>query len=91
VAKFVTEEELDMVKALQDRLEVRLVVVEEQLASLTADVADLADSMNRRFDAVDQRFDAMDRRFDAFEQRLDKKIDDAQAALMSAILQLGRR
>jgi hypothetical protein len=73
VAEFVTREEFEMVKAKQDELIIRVESIDRGLASLTIQVAELAESMERRFDA------------------LNKKIDDGNAALMSAILQLGRR
>lgn len=61
MTKFVTEEEFNVVKAQQTGIDVRLAVVEEQLASLTSDVADLSERMDRRFDALERR---MDERFD---------------------------
>ena len=86
MAEFVTRQEFEMVKAKQDELIIRVEAIDRGLASLTVQVADLSESMERRFDAVDRRFDAVDQRFD----RLEKKIDDCLTALMS-IVQMGRR
>ena len=61
MTKFVTEEEFNVVKEQQTGIDVRLAVVEEQLASLTSDVADLSERMDQRFDALERR---MDERFD---------------------------
>jgi hypothetical protein len=93
LAEFVTRQEFEMVKAKQDELIIRVEAIDRGLASLTVQVAELSESMERRFDAVDRRFDAVDRRFDAVDQRFDrleKKVDDCLTALMS-IVQIGRR
>jgi hypothetical protein len=61
-------------------------VVVHDIHQLTLAVAELSESLDARFEAVDRRFEAVDRRFDALE----KTVKDGNAALMSAILALGR-
>lgn len=78
-------------KTEMERLSVRLVVLTEGQHSLAKDFAALAEEMNERFDAVDARFDAVDARFDALTTDLKKAIADGNAALISAVVKLGKR
>ena len=100
VTEFVTREEFDVLKAEHERVAIRAEVLSEVVTELTRQLADLREEMNARFDAVDSRFDAVDSRFDAVDSRfagvddrlsrLEKLVMDGNAALMSAILKLGK-
>ncbi len=91
--EFVTREEFDVLKAEHEKVAIRAEVLSEVVTELTRQLADLREEMNARFDAVDSRFDAVDSRFAVVDDRLsrlEKLVMDGNAALMSAILKLGK-
>ena len=93
VTEFVTREEFDVLKAEHEKVAIRSEVLSEVVTELTRQLAFLSEEMNARFDAVDSRFDAVDSRFAGVDDRLsrlEKLVMDGNAALMSAILKLGK-
>lgn len=81
---YVEREEFEAVKKTLETLTIRVEVLTSDLHRLTQNVGDLAESVDRRFDALE----TMVRDGHA---ELRRAIDDGQAALMSAVLSLGRR
>ena len=82
--QYATRQELDNVKEELHRLSVAVAVLAEQTEARF-------DAMDARFDAMDARFDAMDARFDALTVELTKRIADGNAAIISAVMKLGKR
>ncbi len=84
MSEFVTREEFEAYKQKQEErltpMAVRLEVISFDTSRLLRDVAEIREEMNERFDAVDARF-----------ERLEKQIADGNAALLSAVLQLGKK
>ena len=81
-AKWVTREEFETVKAELQKLIIRVEVLSVDLHKLTLAVGDLGE----RMDGLESRMDRLENRMD----RLEKTVIDGNAALMSAILSLGR-
>jgi uncharacterized protein YoxC len=79
------------VKKTLETLTIRVEVLTGDLHRLTQNVGDLAESVDQRFASVDQRFDALETLVRDGHAELRRAIDDGQAALMSAVLSLGRR
>lgn len=88
-----------------ERLSVRVEVISHDTTRILREMADLREEVSERFDAVDARFDAVDARFKTVDGRLGslereltqtreeilKVVNDGHAALLSAIMQLGKR
>lgn len=96
--EFVTREEFEAYKQKQEErltpMGVRLEVISFDTSRLLRDVAGLAERVDEiaedvaglREDAT-ARFESVDARF----ERLEKQIADGNAALLSAVLQLGKK
>lgn len=99
--KFVTQEQHEALRlevrsnaTAVERLSVRVEVISHDTTRILREMADLREEVDARFDAVDARFDAVDARFESVDarfERLEKQIADGNAALLSAVLQLGRK
>lgn len=96
--KFATQEQHEALKADMrsqataiERLSVRVEVISHDTTRLTRDVAEIREEMNERFDAVDARFDAADRELAKTREEILKVVNDGHAALLSAIMQFGKR
>lgn len=91
MSEFVTREEFEAFKRTQEErltpMAVRLEVISHDTTRLTRAAAEIREEMNERFDAIDARFESVDARF----ERLEKQISDGNAALLSAVLQLGKK
>ncbi len=75
--KFATQEQ-------HERLSVRVEVISHDTTRLTRDVAEIREEMNERFDAVD-------RELAKTREEILKVVNDGHAALLSAIMQLGKQ
>ena len=91
--EFVTREEFDVLKAEHEKVAIRAEVLSTVVTELTVEVADFREEMNVFRDEmyafredVKARFEGVDDRF----TRLEKLVMDGNAALMSAILKLGK-
>ncbi len=89
--EYATRQELEDVKTELNRFSVALAVLSERMDRQF-------EAVDARFEAVDARFDAMDSRFDAIDARLEKLtteftklVNDGNAAIMSALMTLGKR
>ncbi len=91
MSEFVTREEFEASRQKQDerltQMAVRLEVISHDTSRLLQDSARLREEMNELREEVNERFASVDARF----ERLEKLIADGNAALLSAVLQLGKR
>ncbi len=100
--KFATQEQHEALKAevraevrsqatAIERLSVRVEVISHDTTRLTRDVAEIREEMNERFDAVDGRFDAVHGELAKTREEILNVVNDGHAALLSAIMELGKR
>jgi predicted nuclease with TOPRIM domain len=95
--KYVTREEFDSVKSELQKLIIRVEVLTQDLHRLTLAVGEFGErlvAIEGSIARLEERVDRLDVRVDRIEARLDsleKTVTDGNAALMSAILTLGRR
>ncbi len=72
VEKFVeVNQRLDRLEAGQAKLEMEVVVLQNDLRSFKEETRQRFEAHDARFDAIERRLDAHDARFDAIERRLD--------------------
>ena len=92
--QFVTKEEFEPMKADIQKLIIRVEVLTQDVHSLRLSLAAFVEATDARFDGLENRFDHLGARVDVLETRFDKlekMVSDGNAALMSAILNLGPR
>lgn len=103
--KFVTQEQHEALRlevrsnaTVVERLSVRVEVISHDTTRILREMADLREEVSERFDAVDARFKTVDGRLGSLERELTqtreeilKVVNDGHTALLSAIMQLGKR
>lgn len=100
--KFATQEQHEALKAevraevrsqatAIERLSVRVEVISHDTTRLTRDVAEIREEMNERFETVDGQLGSLGRELAKTREEILKVVNDGHAALLSAIMQLGKR
>lgn len=96
--KFATQEQHEALKAevrsqatTIERLSVRVEVISHDTTRLTRDVAEIREEMNERFETVDGQLGSLGRELAKTREEILKVINDGHAALLCAIMQLGKR
>ncbi len=88
VSEFVTREEFEASKQKQDErlttMAVRLEVISHDTTRLTRDVAEIREEMSERFSALEHELTQT-------REDILKVVNDGHTALLSAIMQLGKR
>ncbi len=98
--KFVTQEQHEALKSevrsqgtAIERLSVRVEVISHDTTRLLRDTAEIREEMNELREEMNERFESVATRAElaATREEILKAVHDGHAALLSAIIQLGKR